>query len=183
MTENEKMLAGELYLASDAGLQKERLRARQLTRTYNATTESESEKRTEILHQLFGRIGQRAEIEPPFRCDYGNNIYAGDNLYLNFGCVVLDCNRVEFGDNVLCGPNVQFYAAYHPTDPVVRLSGRELAAPITLGSNVWVGGGAIICHGVTIGDNVTIGAGSVVVKDIPSNVVAVGNPCRVIRHL
>jgi maltose O-acetyltransferase len=104
-------------------------------------------------------------------------------LYINYGCVILDCNRVDIGENVLLGPYVQIYTAYHSTNPETRLTGRELAAPIKIGNNVWIGGGAIICPGVKIGDNTSIGAGSVVVKDIPANVVAVGNPCRVIRHL
>lgn len=183
MTEKQKMLAGELYLASDPELQALHQRACRLTRLYNATTEDELEKRSQILHELFGKLGSNAQIIPPFYCDYGSNIDAGDNLYMNYGCVILDCNTVHFGDNILCGPYVQIYTAYHPTDPAERLTRRELAAPIRIGNNVWIGGGAIICPGVTIGDNTTIGAGSVVVKSIPANVVAVGNPCRVIRQL
>lgn len=182
-TEKQKMLAGELYLATDPELVGERQRARTLTKAYNSTGKDESAKRWEILKELFGSVGQQIEIEPPFYCDYGSNIDAGNGLYLNFGCVILDCNRVSIGENFLCGPYVQIYTAYHPTNPEVRCSKRELAAPITIGNNVWIGGGAIICPGVTIGDNTTIGAGSVVVKDIPPNVVAAGNPCRVIRHL
>lgn len=181
MTEKQLMLAGELYLASDPELAAERRRARRLARLYNATTEEEDETRNTLLREWLGKCGPRITIEPPFVCDYGGNIFAGDNLYMNFGCVILDCNTVEIGDNVMMGPNVHLYAAYHPTDPQVRLAGRELAAPIRIGSNVWIGGGAIICPGVTIGDNTTIGAGSVVVKDVPPNVVAAGNPCRVIR--
>lgn len=119
---------------------------------------------------------------PPFHCDYGSNIFTGDKLYMNYGCVILDCNTVHIGENVLCAPCVQIYTAYHPTSQKLRLSGRELATPINIGNNVWIGGNAIICPGVTIGDNTTIDAGSVVVKDIPENVVA-GNPCRVIRYL
>jgi maltose O-acetyltransferase len=119
---------------------------------------------------------------PPFHCDYGCNIYADESLYMNYGCVILDCNKVEIGKNVLFAPYVQIYTAYHPTDPKLRLLG-ELASPVKIGNNVWIGGGAIICPGVTIGDNTTIGAGSVVVKDIPNDVVAVGNPCKIIRHL
>lgn len=183
MTEKQKMLAGEPYLASDAELVAERLRARRFARLYNATTEEDGEQRREILNQWFGRVGSQVEIEPPFRCDYGGNIFAGNNLYLNFGCVILDCNKVEIGDNVLCGPSVQIYAAYHPTHPQSRLSGRELGAAVKIGDNVWIGGGAIICPGVSIGNNTTIGAGSVVVKDIPANVIAAGNPCKVIRQL
>jgi maltose O-acetyltransferase len=182
-TEKQKMLAGELYLAFDSELLGERQRASRLTRLYNNTTEDELEKREQLLRELFGQLGTNSFVTPPFYCDYGSNIYAGDNVYMNFGCVILDCNEVHLGDNLLLAPNVQIYAAYHPTDPTVRLTGQELAAPVKIGNNVWVGGGAIICPGVTIGDNTTIGAGSVVTKDIPANVIAAGNPCRVIRSV
>jgi maltose O-acetyltransferase len=182
-TEKQKMLAGELYFAADEELKRSRQRARRLTRIYNSTREDEQFDRLKILTELFGAIGKTIEIEPPFYCDYGSNIYAGNGFYANFGCTILDCHRVDIGENVLCGPNVQIYTAFHPTDPQIRLAGLELAAPINIGNNVWIGGGVIICPGVTVGDNSTIGAGSVVVKDIPANVVAAGNPCRVIRHL
>lgn len=182
-TEKQKMLAGELYLARDQELGRENKRARRLLRTYNSTTEEESQRRQEILQELFSKVGNQIEIVPPFHCDYGANIYVGDNFYMNFGCVILDCNLVEIGDNVLCAPYVQIYTAYHPIEPEIRLTQKELASPVKIGNNVWIGGSTIICPGVTIGDNTTIGAGSVVVKDIPDRVVAVGNPCRVIRHL
>jgi len=182
-TEKQKMLAGELYLANDLELAADRKRAQRLLRIYNAVTEVEPEVRAQTLQELFGKLGEKVEIQPPFRCDYGSNIYIGNNLYMNYGCIVLDCNIVEIGDNVKCAPNVQIYTAYHPTDPQIRLSGKELAAPIKIGNNVWIGGSAIVCPGVSIGDNTTIGAGSVVVKDIPANVIAVGNPCKVIRDI
>jgi maltose O-acetyltransferase len=182
-TEKQKMLAGELYFALDPELAAHSKRASRLLRMYNATTEEEPEKRFQILQELFGKVGSQVKIVPPLHCDYGSNIYVGKGLYMNYGCVILDCNRVDIGENVLCGPYVQIYSANHPTDPEIRLSGRELAAPITIGNNVWIGGGAIICPGVTIGDNTTVGAGSLVLKDIPANVVAAGNPCRIIRHL
>ncbi|MBN4004073.1 sugar O-acetyltransferase [Nostoc sp. LPT] len=184
-TEKQKMLAGELYLASDRELNAERKRARRLLRLYNATTEEEPEKQLQLLQDLMGKLGSNSEIVQPFFCDYGSNIHAGNNVYIGYGGVILDCNIVELGDNLLCGPYLQIYTAYHPTDPDLRLAKRELelAAPIKIGSNVWIGGGVIICPGVTIGDNTTIGAGSIVVKDIPANVVAVGNPCRVVRLL
>ncbi|MBW4471998.1 MAG: sugar O-acetyltransferase [Stenomitos rutilans HA7619-LM2] len=180
-TEKQKMLAGELYLATDAELTAESQRALRLLRLYNQTTEMEPDKRTQTLQALFGSVGEKPQIVPPFHCDYGSHITVGDRFYMNYGGVILDCNTVHIGNDVLCAPYVQIYAAYHPTDPTVRLTGRELAAPIRIGNNVWIGGGAIICPGVTIGDNTTIGAGSVVTNDIPANVVAVGNPCRVLR--
>ncbi|BAZ49283.1 transferase hexapeptide repeat protein [Nostoc sp. NIES-4103] len=182
-TEKQKMLAGEFYLADDPELASLSKRASRLLRMYNATTEEQREQRRQILQELFAKVGEKISIVPPFHCDYGSNISAGNGLYMNYGCVILDCNLVEIGDNVLCAPYVQIYTAYHPTDPEIRLTGRELAAPIKIGNNVWIGGGAIVCPGVTIGDNTTIGAGSVVVKNIPANVVAAGNPCRIIRHL
>ncbi len=182
-TEKQKMLSGELYLASDPELVAEHYRADSMLQAYNATLEPDTETRLKILQQLLGHIGSTPTIVPRFHCDYGYNIYAGDNLYLNCGCVILDCNEVHIGNNVLCAPNVQIYTAHHPVDPAVRLTGRELATPVTIGNNVWIGGGAIICPGVIIGDNTTIGAGSVVTKSISANVIAAGNPCRVMREL
>jgi maltose O-acetyltransferase len=183
MSEREKMLAGEPYLAADPQLRAARLHARRLTSLYNLTTEEEQDKRDQLLRELCGAIGSQTTVEPPFHCDYGDNIFIGARFFMNFGGVILDCNLVRIGDDVQCGPNVQLLAASHPTDPALRLVGSELSAPITIGDNVWLGGGIIICPGVTIGDNTTIGAGSVVVRDIPANVVAAGNPCRVIRAL
>lgn len=183
MTEKELMLAGQLYLASDSELQKLRLRARQMTRAYNSTVETERDVRRAILNRLLGQMSPVIEIEPPFRCDYGWNIYLGQNFYANFGVVMLDVCEIRIGDNVLLGPNVQIYTAHHPLSLEERLTGRELGSPISVGNNVWIGGGAIILPGVSIGDNAVIGAGSVVTRDIPANVVAAGNPCRVIREL
>jgi maltose O-acetyltransferase len=182
-TEWQKMLAGEAYLASDPELVRARARARRLTRRYNLTTEDELDQRLAILKELCGAVGANVWIEPPFYCDYGTNLFLADGAYMNFGCVILDCNTVRFGKNVKLGPAVQIYAAYHPVPADERLAGPEFAAPITVEDNVWIGGGAIICPGVTIGRNTTIGAGSVVVQDIPANVVAAGNPCRVVRQL
>ena len=177
------MLAGEPYLASDPGLVEERRKARRLTRLYNATTEDEAGRRREILEELLGTLGERCEIEPPFRCDYGSLIRLGDNFYANFDCVILDCNVVTIGRDVKFGPGVHIYAATHPVDPVERASGREMGLPVTIGDGVWVGGSSIILPGVTIGDGSTIASGSVVAKSIPPRVVAAGVPCRVVRHL
>jgi maltose O-acetyltransferase len=182
-TEREKMLAGELYVAADPALTQERRRARRLTRLYNATTEEEPERRLELLRELLGHAGAAITIEPPFHCDYGTYISIGDGFFMNFGGVILDCNYVRIGDNVQCGPNVQICAASHPLEAAQRILGPELGAPITIGDNVWLGAGAIILASVTIGENTTIGAGSVVNRDIPANVLAAGNPCRVIREL
>jgi maltose O-acetyltransferase len=182
-TEKQKMLAGELYNSTDTELVAGRKLASRLLRQYNTTTEDEENRRLQILQQLFGQVSNQVQIIPPFYCDYGKNIYAGSGLYMNYGCVILDCNTVRIGENVLFASYVQIYTATHPIDPTIRLTGKELASPIEIGNNVWIGGNAIICPGVTIGDNTTIGAGSVVVKNIPANVVAAGNPCRIIRNL
>jgi maltose O-acetyltransferase len=183
MTEREKMLAGELYQAWDPELVAARRNARRLTRLFNEVTEEERDERLKLLSELLGGMGEEVYIEPPFRCDYGKNIYLGDRVYMNFGCIVLDCADVRIGNDVMFAPNVQFYAATHPIDAMERIAGPELARPITIGDRVWIGGGAIICPGVTIGENTVIGAGSVVTKSIPANVVAAGNPCRIIRNL
>jgi maltose O-acetyltransferase len=182
-TEREKMLAGELYLGTDPELVARRRQAQEQLYEFNQARPAELEVRQAVVRSLFHTIGPNFEITPPFFCDYGSHIRAGKNLYLNAHCIILDCNWVTLGDNVLIAPNVQIYTAYHPTDPAVRLTGLELAAPVTIGNNVWLGGGVIVCPGVTIGDNTTIGAGSVVSKSIPANAVAVGNPCRVVREV
>jgi maltose O-acetyltransferase len=176
-------LAGELYDASDPELRAARQRARRLTRLYNLSTEEETGRRAELLRELLGVCGPSIAIEPPFYCDYGAYITIGDNFFMNFGGVILDCNRVRIGDNVQCGPYVQILTAYHPIEARDRIKGPELAAPITIGDNVWLSAGVIICPGVSIGHNTTIGAGSIVTKDIAANVVAAGNPCHVLRKL
>jgi maltose O-acetyltransferase len=183
MTEREKMLSGALYDASDPELTALRKRARRLMRAYNQSTEEEGGERERLLRELFGRLGARPEIEPPFYCDYGGNIFAGARLFMNFGCVVLDPGEVHLGDCVFLGPMVQLLTATHPVEAAERIRGPEGARPIRIGDNVWLGGGVIVCPGVTIGADTTIGAGSVVVSDIPRGVVAVGNPCRVVRSL
>ena len=143
----------------------------------------EKEKRTEIIKELLGKTGDKVYFELPFRCDYGNHITVGENFYANFDCIMLDVAPITIGDNVLFGPRVGVYTASHPIDAEVRVSGLEFGTPITIGSNVWVGGDVVINPGVTIGDNVIIGSGSVVTKSIPEGVIAAGNPCRVIRSV
>ena len=182
-TEKEKMLAGELYNAFTPELLEGRARCRELIYEFNLTRPKEEKKRREILDELLGKFGANSVIETPFQCDYGSNIYWGDNSFANYNFVVLDVCEVRVGNYVLIGPDVKFYGATHPTDPQTRLDGLEYGKPIRIGNNVWIGGGSIIVAGVTIGDNSVIGAGSVVVKDIPANVVAVGNPCKVIKQL
>jgi maltose O-acetyltransferase len=182
-TEKEKMLAGELYNGMDPELVAERLRAREICQALTALppTAAEEEK-SELLARLFC-IPTNVYITPPFFCDYGTNIRFGDNVYFNFNCVVLDVTLVTIGSNALFGPLVQIYTATHPMDVATRRTGLESGKPVTIGNDVWIGGGAIICPGVTIGDGAVIGAGSVVTRDIPANVFAAGNPCRVIRDI
>lgn len=175
------MLAGELYNASDPELVRERARCRELCKLLNASREDEGERRA-ILSDLVGKPVD-ATIQPPFYCDYGTNITLGAGVYFNFNCVVLDVMPVVIGDRTLFGPAVQIYTATHPLNAVERRSGLEFARPIVIGEDVWIGGGAIICPGVTIGDRSVIGAGSVVTKSIPPDVIAAGNPCRVLRTL
>ncbi len=177
MTEKEKQQAGELYNASDRELFNERIKAKKLCAEYNAVECNDFQKRERILDRLVALRGENTVIEPNFFCDYGYNIVIGDNFYANHNLVILDCADIEFGNNVFIGPNCGFYAAEHPIDANLRNQGLESAKPIKVGSNVWIGGGVTVIGGVTIGDNVVIGAGSVVTKDIPSNCVAVGNPC------
>ncbi|MCL2109169.1 MAG: sugar O-acetyltransferase [Oscillospiraceae bacterium] len=186
MTEKQKMLAGELYLAyteSDLTLTNERRNARRLTRLFNATTEEEFHRRTEILHELFGAIGDECYIEPSFKCDYGYNIKVGNNFYANYDCVILDVCEVNIGDNVFLAPGVHIYTAAHPLEAEIRNSLLEYGKPVTIGNSVWLGGKVIVLPGVTIGDGSVIGAGSVVTKDVPCGVVAAGNPCRVIKKI
>lgn len=183
MTEKEKMLAGKLYSAEDEELSALRRKARNLCWQYNQTNEDQKPLRRSILDELIGSKGKNPNIKPSFRCDYGFNISVGDNFYANYDCIILDVAPVKIGDNVMFGPRVCIYAAGHPLDPETRAGGLEFGRPVTIGSNVWIGGNTVINPGVTIGNNVVIGSGSVVTKDIPDNVIAVGNPCRVLRPI
>lgn len=182
-SEKQKMIAGELYLASDEELVQDRFNARLLLRKLNTAMPDDREAILSALAGLIPNAGKDMWIEPPFQCDYGYNIEAGDNVYFNFNCVVLDVTKVTIGSRTMFGPNVQIYTAMHPMDAVERASGAEYAKPIAIGEDVWVGGGTIICPGVTIGSRSVIGAGSVVTRDIPDDVFAAGNPCRVIKEI
>jgi maltose O-acetyltransferase len=181
-SEKDKMLAGELYDPLDLQLSGERQRARDLCKLLNDSREDQQQERHRILVELFGRETD-AWVQPPFFCDYGTNISLGTKVFFNFNCVVLDVMKVIIGSNVLFGPSVQIYTATHPIGAAERRNWLELAKPVTIGSDVWVGGGAIICPGITIGDRTVIGAGSVVTRPVPADVLAAGNPCRVIRRL
>ncbi|MBQ7189297.1 MAG: sugar O-acetyltransferase [Kiritimatiellae bacterium] len=176
MTEKQKMLAGELYNASDETLVAERASARLICRTYNKTTEEMLKVRTDMLRDLLGGCGKNIQIESDFKCDYGYNIFVGENFYANFDLTVLDVCPVRIGDNCLIGPRVTLCTATHPIDAATRLRGLELGKPITIGNNVWIGAGAIINPGVTLGDNVVVAAGAVVTQSFGDNVIIGGVP-------
>ena len=181
-SERDKMLAGELYDPFDPELVQARDRARDLCQALNATREADQDERRRIVRELFGAGGESVWMQPPFYCDYGSNILLGERVFFNFNCVVLDVCRVTVGDYTLFGPAVQIYTATHPLNAELRRK-QEYARPIEIGSDVWVGGGAILCPGVRVGSRSVIGAGSVVTRDIPERVFAAGNPCRVIREI
>jgi maltose O-acetyltransferase len=177
------MVSGELYDASDPQLVAERRRARDLCRELNRSRDGERALRARILGDLFGLVGAGVWIEPPFHCDYGTNILLGDKVYFNFNCIILDPAPVTIGARVQFGPAVQVYTATHPLSAAERGAGPEFAKAIEIGDDVWLGGGAIICPGVRIGDRSVIGAGSVVTRDMPADVFAAGNPCRIIKKI
>src|SRR4051794_14010106 len=180
--EQQKMLAGELYDPMAAELVAARARARKLCEVLNGTPEAEQETRRKILQELFGKGGDSVWMQPPFFCDYGSNIELGQRVFFNFNCVVLDVCTVQIGSFTLFGPAVQVYTPMHPLNAEQRRR-EEFGKPVTIGSDVWVGGGAIILPSVNIGDRAVIGAGSVVTRDIPGGVFAAGNPCRVVREI
>lgn len=182
-TEKEKMLEGELYDPLDSQLFAERQHARLISKAFNDTSIDQQEERDRLIKELIPESGQGVWIEPPFYCDYGSNIMLGNKVYFNFNCVVLDVAPVRVGSNVLFGPAVHIYTATHPLSAVERRTGLELGRPVEIGDDVWVGGGVIICPGIRVGARSVIGAGSIVTKDIPEDVVAAGNPCRIIREV
>lgn len=194
MTELEKCMSGEWYNCHDSIFLEMKKTARDLLRQYNSFSYEQKQEKEEVLKQLFGSMGTNVSVGLPFICDYGKNIYIGTNVSVNMNCTFVDCNKIEIGNNVLIASNVQIYTATHPVELADRLtpdwnpeSGeyfcRTYALPVKIGNGCWIGGGVIILPGVSIGDGTVIGAGSVVTKDIPSNCVAVGNPCRVMKRI
>ena len=179
--DKEKMLAGELYQSMGPQLRAERAVGQRLLAQYNATDARDEAGRTALLQRLLGAVGEGADIQPRFHCDYGYNIRLGKRCFINYNCVFLDCAAIDIGDDLQMGPAVQLYAAAHPTDRTQRVAGWEYAKPIRIGDAVWIGGGAIVLPGVTIGDGAVIGAGAVVTHDVPSDGIAVGNPARLTR--
>jgi maltose O-acetyltransferase len=182
-TEREKMLAGELYTASDPELRNAHLRAQALVAKFNATAADARQERRALLTELFASFGDETVVKPTFRCDYGFNLSIGRRTFINYDCTFLDCNLITIGDEVQIAPGVHIYTCTHPLDAPQRRAYLELALPVSVGDGVWLGGGAIICPGVTIGENTVVGTGSVVTRDLPPNVLAAGNPCRVIRSI
>ena len=179
-SEKEKMLAGELYHASCPELQAELAACAAWLARYNAALGASATVWDGLLRERLGSVGEGALLRPPFYCDYGTNIHLGKNVFLNYNCVILDVVRVTIGEETRIGPNVQFYTADHPRDAALRRSGLESGVPVTIGSNVWIGGGAIILPGVTIGDDAIVGAGSVVTRDVPAGATMAGNPARAV---
>lgn len=183
MTEWEKLQAGQIYNDFDEDLFQRRITAKKLFRAYNKTDDEETELRNRIMKQLFKSVGKNVWIEPDFKCEFGKNIVIEDDVYINFGCVILDCAEVTIGAHTLIGPNIGIYPVNHAIDALERINGGCYARPVHIGRNVWLGGDVKILSGVSIGDNTIVGAGSIVTKDIPSDVIAAGNPCRVIRKI
>lgn len=181
MSEWEKLQAGMVYNDFDSDLFMRRVEAKKLFREYNRTGDDDTALRRKLMEQLFKHVGTEVWIEPDFRCEFGKNIVIGNNVYINFGCIILDCAEVTIGDNVLLGPNIGIYAANHSLDAEERINGGCCGKPVHVGNNVWLGGDVKILPGVSVGDNTIIGTGSIVTKDIPAGVIAIGNPCRVLR--
>ncbi|MBJ2174516.1 sugar O-acetyltransferase [Aureibaculum sp. A20] len=182
-SEKEKMLMGELYNPGDKELSAERHEARLIFRKINTISNNDTKLTNNLFRDLFGKTGKGLFIEPPFYCDYGYNIKLGNQVFMNYNCCILDVAEVTIGNRVMFGPNVQIYTATHPLDAKTRASWLEFAKPITIGDDVWIGGGAIVCPGVTIGNGAVIAAGAVVTKDVKANVVVGGNPAKIIKEI
>ena len=183
MTDWEKMQAGRVYNDFAPDLFDRRVEAKKLFREYNQTADDEVEKRQELMRRLFKSVGERVWIEPDFRCEFGKNITIGDDVYINFGCVILDCGQVKIGNGVLIGPDVGLYSGNHAVDAEERMAGGLIPKDIRIGNRVWLGGHVTVVPGVSIGDDTVVGAGSVVTHDLPAGVIAAGNPCRVLRRV
>ena len=183
MTQKERMLANLPYNAWMDGLEEERIENKKKIYEYNNLPPEQWDRKTELLKNILGKTGEYVHINAPFHCDYGYNIEVGENFFANYNLVILDVGKVRIGDNAQIAPNVSIYTAGHPIHPDSRNSGYEYGIDVNIGDNVWIGGNVCIMPGVTIGDNVVIGAGSVVTKDLPDNVIAVGNPCKVVREI
>ncbi len=183
MTEWERLQNGLIYNDFDADLFERRVAAKKLFRAYNQTDDNEIELRMQIMQKLLKNVGKNVWIEPDFKCEFGKNITIEDDVYINFGCVILDCAEVTIGSHSLLGPNIGLYAANHSTDATERINGGCYGKPIHIGKNVWLGGDVKVLPGVSIGNNTIIGTGSIVTKNIPANVIAAGNPCKVIREI
>ena len=182
-SEKQKMLSQKPYIASDPELSKERMLAQKTCFEINSLSPEFVEKRNQLLKNLLGSVKDNFYVEPPFHCDYGYNISIGEKFYSNYNLIILDCGKVSIGDNVMLAPNVSIFTAGHPIDAEMRNKEWEYAIPVKIGNNVWIGGNTVINPGISIGDNTVIGSGSVLTKDIPSNVIAAGNPCKVIRKI
>jgi maltose O-acetyltransferase len=182
-SQRDRMLAGELYIADDPQLAADNLRALTLTRAFNSSDPADAQARLALLRELLGSVGEGTEVRPPLYCDYGYQTHVGARTFINFGVVLLDVATITIGDDVQVGPNVQFLTPTHPVEAEPRRAKWEAAKPISVGDNVWLGGGVIVCPGVSIGENTVVGAGAVVARDLPANVIAVGNPARVLRSL
>lgn len=179
-TEKEKMLAGELYTAMDEELGKDHIKAQEILAEFNVSL---VENKSDLLKNSFGKTGENFCVKPTFRCDYGYNIYVGENFFANYDCIILDVCKVTIGENCMIGPRVSIYTATHPLDAETRITGLEYGKPVTIGNNVWIGGSAVINPGVTIGDNVVIASGAVVTKDVTDNVVVGGNPAKILKQI
>lgn len=183
MNNKERLLKGMLYSSDDQSIQQMKKKGKRLNYLLNQTSPDETEKRNQLIHELFGQIGEDVSLKPPFYCSHGCHIFIGNHCFINFDCIFLDLNIITIGNHVMIGPRVSIYTAAHPIDPTIRRSDLEYALPVTIGNDVWIGGNVVINPGVTIGNDVIIGSGSIVTKDIPDHVIVAGNPAKMIREI